>query len=330
MTEPTHSEQADQTRTGRSPSAPRPRRLPVAVTVVLAVLMSLVPVVALEAIGASPAGADAICPCSLWSNATTPVIADFDDAQAVELGVQFSSTTSGYVTGVRFFKGAGNTGEHIGSLWTSNGVLLAQATFTAESGTGWQQVSFAAPVAVVAGTTYVASYHTNTGHYAVDPGYFVDHGYTNAPLSAPGGDTATPNGLFTYSPTPTFPTGSFNGNNYWVDVTFSSQPQPVSVTVELGAELDAEGHLPAAERHRDLQRRLDPGRHRSATWTSSNPAAGTVSPAGVLSATATGSTTLTATIDGVSGGTTVTVVASVAYVVVSPAITTISSNQTSS
>src|SRR6185312_16264230 len=91
MTEPTHSEQADQTPAGRSPSAPRPRRLPVAVTVVLAVLMSLVPVVALEAIGASPAGADAICPCSLWSNATTPVIADFDDAQAVELGVQFSS-----------------------------------------------------------------------------------------------------------------------------------------------------------------------------------------------------------------------------------------------
>ena len=48
----------------------------------------------------------------------------------------------------------------------------------------------------------------------------------------------------------------------------------------------------------------------------------------MLSATATGSTTITATIDGVSGLTTVTVVASVAYVVVSPAITTISSNQT--
>ena len=328
MTEPTHSEQADQTRAGRSPSAPRPRRLPVAVTVVLAVLMSLVPVVALEAIGASPAGADAICPCLLWSNATTPVISDFDDAQAVELGVQFSSTTSGYVTGVRFFKGAGNTGEHIGSLWTSDGVLLAQATFTAESGTGWQQVSFAAPVAVVAGTTYVASYHTNTGHYAVDPGYFVDHGYTNAPLSAPGGDTATPNGLFTYSPTPTFPTGSFNGNNYWVDVTFSSQPQPVSVTVSSAQSSMPKGttqQLSATENYSDGSTRDVTA---SATWTSSNPAAGTVSPAGVLSATATGSTTLTATIDGVSGRTTVTVVASVAYVVVSPAITTISSNQT--
>ena len=181
------------------------RRRSVAITALLAVLMSLVPLVALEAVGASPAGADATCPCSLWSDATTPTVTDFDDAQAIELGVQFSSTTNGYVTGVRFYKGAGNTGEHIGSLWTSDGTLLAQATFSAESATGWQHVAFSSPVAVVAGTTYVASYHTNTGHYAVDPGYFVDHGYTNAPLTAPGGDSSTPNGLFTYSSTPTFP-----------------------------------------------------------------------------------------------------------------------------
>ena len=295
---------------------------------VLALLLSLVPLAALEAVGASPAGADPSCPCSLWSGSTTPTVTDFDDPQAVELGVQFSSTVSGYVTGVRFYKGAGNTGEHIGSLWTTAGTLLAQATFVAESSTGWQQVAFSTPVAVVAGTTYVASYHTNTGHYAVDSGYFADHGYSNAPLSAPGGDTATPNGLFAYSPTPTFPTGSFNGNNYWVDVTFSAQPTPVSISV--GA---VQGSMPkgtsqpltATETFSDGSTKDVTS---TATWTSSNPSVGTVSPAGVLSGTATGSTTVTATIDGISGQTTVSVVASVAYLMVNPAISTLSSGQT--
>lgn len=320
MTDPIHVE-ATTSPSGR-------RRLPAAVTVVLALLLSLVPLVALEAVGASPAGADQTCPCSLWAASTTPTITDFDDAQAVELGVQFSSTVDGYVTGVRFFKGAGNTGEHIGSLWSTSGALLAQATFGAESDTGWQQVTFSAPVAVAAGTTYVASYHTNTGHYAVDSGYFFDHGYSNAPLSAPGGDTATANGLFEYSPTPTFPTGSFNGNNYWVDVSFTAQPAPVSVTVgsvQASLPKGTSQQLTATETFSDGSTKDVTS---TATWTTSNPAVATVSPAGVLSGIATGSTTATATIDGISGQTTVSVLASVAYLKVGPAISTLSTGQT--
>ena len=83
----------------RSTSMRRGRRLPVALTVMLAVLMSLVPLVALEAVGASPVSADPTCPCSLWAPETLPAIVDFDDAQAVELGVQFSSTPAATSTG---------------------------------------------------------------------------------------------------------------------------------------------------------------------------------------------------------------------------------------
>ncbi len=304
------------------------RRLPTAVSAVLALLLSLVPLAALGAVGASPAGADPSCPCSLWSASTTPTVTAFDDPEAVELGVQFSSTVDGYVTGVRFFKGAGNTGEHIGSLWSTEGTLLAQATFGAESDTGWQEVAFSTPVAVVGGTTYVASYHTDTGHYAVDSGYFADHGYTNAPLSAPGGDTATPNGLFAYSPTPTFPTGSFNGNNYWVDVAFTVQPSPVSIAVAAVQGSMPKGttqQLSATETYSDGSTR---DVTQTASWTSSNPSVGTVSPSGLLSGTASGSTTLTATIDGISGQTTVSVLASVAYLTVNPAISVLGSGQT--
>ena len=84
----------------------------------------------------------------------------------VELGVKFRADVSGFITGVRFYKGAGNTGTHIGSLWTSGGTLLAQATFSNETASGWQQVNFGAPVAVTANTVYVASYFAPNGGYA--------------------------------------------------------------------------------------------------------------------------------------------------------------------
>ena len=83
----------------------------------------------------------------------------------MELGVKFSSTTPGTITGIHFYKGPLNTGPHSGDLWSSNGTLLATATFTNETTSGWQQVTLSTPVLITAGTTYMASYHTN-GDYS--------------------------------------------------------------------------------------------------------------------------------------------------------------------
>ena len=66
---------------------------------------------------------------------------------AVNLGVKFQSDVAGYITGIRFYKGPSNTGTHVGHLWTASGALLATATFTNETASGWQQVNFANPVA---------------------------------------------------------------------------------------------------------------------------------------------------------------------------------------
>ncbi len=87
--------------------------------------------------------------------------------------MKFQPESDGFITALRFYKGPANTGPHVGHLWTSGGTLLAQATFTGETATGWQQVALATPVAVTAGTTYVASYHTDSGHYAFDVNYFA-------------------------------------------------------------------------------------------------------------------------------------------------------------
>ena len=90
------------------------------------------------------------------------------------------------------------------------------AVFTDETESGWQQVSFAEPVAIQANTTYVASYHTDTGSYAVDPHYFGG-AYDNAPLHALANVPGEPNGVFRYG-TSGFPNDTFNESNYWVDV----------------------------------------------------------------------------------------------------------------
>ena len=102
----------------------------------------------------------------------------------VQLGVKFRSDVAGTIRGIRFYKASTNTGTHVGSLWTSTGTRLANATFTNETASGWQQVNFATPVAISANTVYVASYHTASGRYSINTNYFATTGADNAPLHA--------------------------------------------------------------------------------------------------------------------------------------------------
>jgi Domain of unknown function (DUF4082)/Bacterial Ig-like domain (group 2) len=265
---------------------------------------------------------------SLFGPNTTPTILDSNDPQAVELGVQFSSATSGFVDGIRFFKADANTGEHIGSLWTSDGTLLAQATFTNETADGWQEVDFSQPVPVTPNTLYVAGYHTDTGHYSLDNNYFTAGGYTNAPLSAPGSDSATPNDVFTYSPTPVFPTSTFNGSNYWVDVAFNPTPQPVSITVKTVQSSLPRGISEPATATEAFSDGSTKDVTSQATWTSSNPAKVSVSAAGVITAVANGSATITASLSGLSGSVAIQAVSPVAFVLVTPMIAVLQVGQT--
>jgi N,N-dimethylformamidase beta subunit-like protein/uncharacterized protein DUF4082/galactose oxidase-like protein/Big-like domain-containing protein/Kelch motif protein len=165
------------------------------------------------------------CPCSLWSAGTTPATVDSNDAQAVEVGVKFSTQTAGYVAGVRFYKATTNTGPHTANLWNASGTLLATTTFTAETASGWQEVSFTPPVPITTNTTYVASYHAPSGHYSITSGYFNTTGVDNFPLLAGSSSSSGGNGVFKYGASG-FPTETFNGGNYWVDVVFSLTVPP--------------------------------------------------------------------------------------------------------
>ena len=109
------------------------------------------------------------------------------------------------MTGIRFYKASTNTGTHIGSLWSTSGTLLASATFTNETASGWQQVNFSTPVAITANTTYVAAYFAPNGHYS-DTALRLRHRRRQQPAADALANSTSANGVYAYSATSTFPT----------------------------------------------------------------------------------------------------------------------------
>ena len=148
----------------------------------------------------------------------TPAIPNANDGPAIEVGVKFRSSLFGHVTAIRYYKGSQHTGTHVGSLWSSSGTRLATATFTNETASGWQQVNLTPPVFINANTTYVASYHSAAGYYAVTPNHFLQ-ATANPPLTALADGTDGQNGIYRYGAS-AFPNQSYQQSNYWVDVVF--------------------------------------------------------------------------------------------------------------
>ncbi len=250
----------------------------------------------------------AVAPAALaaWPVTAAPTVADAGPDSAVELGVKFTVDVSGSITGVRFYKSAANTGTHVANLWSAAGTLLASASFANESASGWQQANFAAPVAVTAATVYVASYHSTSGHFALDASYFATQGVDNAPLHLLANGVSGADGVFAYGSASVFPSSTYNSSNYWVDVAFQ-RPNPTSVSVAptngvvqpgTTQQYSATGTYPDGSSG-DVTTQV--------TWTSANTAVATVSATGVVRGISTGTSTITASIGGLATAVPVTV-----------------------
>ncbi|MDP9866855.1 MULTISPECIES: DUF4082 domain-containing protein [Streptosporangium] len=216
---------------------------------------------------------------SLWDNTAVPAIQSQPDPTAGTAGVKFRSATAGTINGIRFYKGSQNTGTHTGSLWTSSGQLLASATFTNETASGWQQVNFPEPVNINANTTYVASYHTTSGFYSITRPYFTTQ-YTNSPLTALANGAEGGNGVYKYGATNAFPTQTYQASNYWVDVVFTpsnslwdntavpaiqSQPDSAPVTLGVKFKTTTDGSITGIRFYKGIQ---NTGTHTGSLWTS--------------------------------------------------------------
>jgi Domain of unknown function (DUF4082)/Bacterial Ig domain/Fibronectin type III domain len=157
---------------------------------------------------------------SLWPLTATPAILNhLNESPSAELGVRFRSDRAGWIKALRFYKGANNTGLHVGRLWANNGTLLATATFANETAAGWQEVQLPTPISIAADTLYVASYHLDSGYFSKDASYFAGKGQDRAPLHAPANGVAGPNGVYREGAS-AFPTNTVS-SNYWVDVVFA-------------------------------------------------------------------------------------------------------------
>ncbi|WP_430296043.1 DUF4082 domain-containing protein [Sinomonas sp. B1-1] len=260
------------------------------------------------------------CPCSILGTGAAPANPDSGDPNSVELGSQFKSDVNGTVTGVRFYKATGNGGTHIGNLWTASGTNLASATFTGESSSGWQTVTFSKPVSITAGTNYIVSYFAPKGHYSEDTGYFFNNpspppagagSVDSPPLHFTRSLPATPNGFYAYASASTFPNQIYNSENYWVDPVFSPSANPApaitSTTPASGATGIAVSTAPTATFNQAVTASSVTFTLKDATGT---PISGTVSySAATTTATFTPSaalaynTTYTATVSGATNST---------------------------
>ena len=154
-----------------------------------------------------------------------PAVEAQDDGSPVEVGTVFSPTSDGRVTAIRFYKGAGNGGTHVGSLWNMAGQRLAQVTFANETASGWQQATLSSPVDVQAGVSYIVSYLAPQGHYATTSGFFST-AYSSGDLTAPSGN----NGRYLYGAAGGFPQYTYGSTNYFADVLFERATPTISVT----------------------------------------------------------------------------------------------------
>lgn len=178
---------------------------------------------------AAPVLPDGLCPCSLYRELDVPQVAAVADGGAVTLGMRFSVTEPGDITGIRFFKAAENTGTHTGTLWSATGERLAEVTFDSETASGWQSATFDTPVPVATGTEYVIAYTAPNGRYSVTPSAFAGP-VSRGPISVP-----AQGGAYTYD-------GGFpserSTTSYFVDVVFERGavgPELVTTTPAGGA-----------------------------------------------------------------------------------------------
>jgi hypothetical protein len=102
---------------------------------------------------------------------------------AFEQGLEFSSSVSGQITHIRFWKAPDEpAGNHVGRVWTATGTPLASATFSCESASGWQEVQLATPLQITAGVRYRVTY--NVQNVVAKTFNVLDSPITRGPLTA--------------------------------------------------------------------------------------------------------------------------------------------------
>ena len=175
----------------------------------------------------------------IWPSTDGSAFAAEDDP--VNLGTEFFVTQQAWVTAMHIWRfDSTMSGTVRGRIWIASGGSEGQplagtdVTFNI-GGTGWLTADLEEPVELTPIVRYRASMHcssgyTGTGSYWTSgPGSSgITNGIITAPASGPGGDQSGTQGSFAYAADYSYPNSTFQGGNYWVDVTVSDVfPAPV-------------------------------------------------------------------------------------------------------
>lgn len=161
------------------------------------------------------------------------------DSASYTMGVQFQVSTAATLRAIWFFSASGAFGLPASiALYQVTGQSLVHseaASWSGSIGSGWVRAAFASPPQLAAATAYKACicetdgnfFYSATSHYwDTGPG---QNGITNGPLSAPANSGAAQGqDSFTGASVLTYPGGSFNAGNYWID------PEVFTVPVSAG------------------------------------------------------------------------------------------------
>jgi hypothetical protein len=199
-------------------------------------------------LGSGTAGATT---SSLW-NSDAQAVNSYNDSEPINLGTTFKSDVDGLVTGVKFYSpaGANAAGTDVGKLWActnancslaEGGTQLAAVTFPADATAGWKTATFSTPVQISANTYYVVTYLSNAGIYHATSNYFLND-RNNAPLHAMK-TSVTTNGSFKSNEGAAFPSNTFNGTNYWVDVAFQQQSNVDTIKSDNSLVITSDGSV---------------------------------------------------------------------------------------
>jgi hypothetical protein len=162
------------------------------------------------------------------------------DGTPINLGLEFYVTTQAWCTHARVYRGTADVEPDNLRLYQvdspSTGTMLAEITSPVLAGTGWQEVEFDTPIELTPLQAYKIVSH-NPDHYTPTGGYWApggpgEGGITNGILVAPDTSQIAAQATFGYG-APAYPTGTFGGGNYWVDVVVTDTDPTAGGAVDL-------------------------------------------------------------------------------------------------
>ncbi len=194
----------------------------------------------------------------IFGSTTGIPTASGEDPAGVNLGVEFSVSTTCWITSVLWWQATTgtdvNTDPRTIALYRlgSTPILVASHSGHVPSGTGWQTASFAAALKLTAGTRYKAVVFHPSGGYTSTGDYYGSgagqNGLTNGPLTFhANSDTAAGQNTYVYGSALAFPGSTYQSANYWLDVIVTDVKPPNSPpTADAGVDQTVQATYTAA------------------------------------------------------------------------------------